>query len=976
MELLRALAAGRARPPARGGRRRCRPGRPARSTGTRCPGRCRSRSRTAESTRPRRAPTAWLAELWLEVLGADVTQPGRRLLRPRRRQPHRGAAGVAAARAASPRSPSATSTSTRPSATLAAYLDAAGRRRAPAPNRHGAADAAQDPGRPGRRDRRCCGRSPGLRWLTWVGVGCRRAGRPARPGRWLPTVSWWWLLVSAGCSWSPRPAGCCSPRPAPGCSCAASRPGDYPRGGKVHLRLWLAERLADELGATNLAGAPCMTVVRPAARRRRSAATSTCTRIPPVTGMLAPRRRLLDRARGRPAAATGSTATCSTSARSASARAPASAPAACSAPAPTSARTPRSHPGRRSSATCPAGEFWSGLAGRARRAARPRALVGPAGRPAARWAVGVRRDRGRCSPCLPLAGGARRWRLARRCCWPATRRRTPPCAALLAWLPVARRWSGCVAAGPADPGRRAAARRSALQPGVHPVHSRRRRWQAWATLRVLDEARTWLFPLYSSSADARLAAALGARIGTDVEASTVLLIPTLTHGQRPGVPRRRHPDRRLRARRRLAAGRAGEDRQARVRRQLRHGRAGPQGAQGVPGRRAVGGAAPQDGARRARPGSAARRRRCGVRADDSDAGRTYDPPTPAARSPAALVEVCRARAGRWSAPRSPSWWPSSWLRCSTAARRAARRWSLAGAAARRGRRWSPRWSRSPRSGCWSGGSGRATHPLWSSFVWRNELADTFVEVVAAPWFARPSPGTPAAQRLVPARWARRIGRGVWCETYWLPETDLIELGDGATVNQGCVVQTHLFHDRVLSMDTVTLQARRDPRPEQRHPARGHARAARYGRSGVAGDARRVGAGQDRLDRQPDRPVGGRGVRLPRALATCRPPTRTSPATATASYERRRTTTSTSTTTWPATSCAARPSSTRVADEDLARLRPRPRRPRRHQGDRRRRGRRRSSPRAATGWCVTLAAPIAAGAAFRVVGQVRRRTHDR
>ena len=33
------------------------------------------------------------------------------------------------------------------------------------------------------------------------------------------------------------------------------------------------------------------------------------------------------------------------------------------------------------------------------------------------------------------------------------------------------------------------------------------------------------------------------------------------------------------------------------------------------------------------------------------------------------------------------------------------------------------------------------HPLWSSFVWRNELADTFVEVVAAPWFARPATGT-------------------------------------------------------------------------------------------------------------------------------------------------------------------------------------------------------------------------------------------
>ena len=35
-----------------------------------------------------------------------------------------------------------------------------------------------------------------------------------------------------------------------------------------------------------------------------------------------------------------------------------------------------------------------------------------------------------------------------------------------------------------------------------------------------------------------------------------------------------------------------------------------------------------------------------------------------------------------------------------------------------------------------------SHPLWSSFVWRNELADTFVEVVAAPWFARAVTGTP------------------------------------------------------------------------------------------------------------------------------------------------------------------------------------------------------------------------------------------
>jgi non-ribosomal peptide synthetase-like protein len=96
------------------------------------------------------------------------------------------------------------------------------------------------------------------------------------------------------------------------------------------------------------------------------------------------------------------------------------------------------------------------------------------------------------------------------------------------------------------------------------------------------------------------------------------------------------------------------------------------------------------------------------------------------------------------------------------------------------------------------------HPLWSSFVWRNELADTFVEVVAVPWFARAVTATPLLNvwfRLLGAR----IGRGVWCETYWLPETDLVELGDGATVNQGTVMQTHLFHDRMLAMDRVILK---------------------------------------------------------------------------------------------------------------------------------------------------------------------------
>ncbi len=96
-------------------------------------------------------------------------------------------------------------------------------------------------------------------------------------------------------------------------------------------------------------------------------------------------------------------------------------------------------------------------------------------------------------------------------------------------------------------------------------------------------------------------------------------------------------------------------------------------------------------------------------------------------------------------------------------------------------------------------------PLWSSFVWRSEVADVFIEMCAAPWFAQPAAGTPAL-----VWWLRSlgasIGTGVWTDSYWLPEADLVRLGDGACVNRGCVVQTHLFHDRIMSMDTVTLDA--------------------------------------------------------------------------------------------------------------------------------------------------------------------------
>lgn len=95
------------------------------------------------------------------------------------------------------------------------------------------------------------------------------------------------------------------------------------------------------------------------------------------------------------------------------------------------------------------------------------------------------------------------------------------------------------------------------------------------------------------------------------------------------------------------------------------------------------------------------------------------------------------------------------------------------------------------------------HPLWSPFVWFNELQDAFVEVVAAPWFFNPHQGSGLFNiglRLLGVR----IGRGAWVESYWFPETDLCTVGKAATVGPGTVIQTHLFQDRVMSLGTVSL----------------------------------------------------------------------------------------------------------------------------------------------------------------------------
>ncbi len=235
-------------PAARAWSTRCRPGPPARSTGTRCRGRWPTRApdRPAVGARRHRgvgrgacgwrssAPTSRPTDDDFFDLGGGSLTAAQLV--------------SAAARRASPRSPSPTSTSTRRSAASPATLRRDGRAREPGRTGRCAPTPAQDAGRPAAAHASRCAPLTGLRWLTWVAAGNNLAAAlfGARLG--CPRVSWWWVVL--GWLVLVSPAGPDGARRArrPAAAARASARATYPRGGRVHLRLWLAERLADELG--------------------------------------------------------------------------------------------------------------------------------------------------------------------------------------------------------------------------------------------------------------------------------------------------------------------------------------------------------------------------------------------------------------------------------------------------------------------------------------------------------------------------------------------------------------------------------------------------------------------------------------------------------------------------------------------------------------------------------------------------------
>jgi non-ribosomal peptide synthetase-like protein len=98
---------------------------------------------------------------------------------------------------------------------------------------------------------------------------------------------------------------------------------------------------------------------------------------------------------------------------------------------------------------------------------------------------------------------------------------------------------------------------------------------------------------------------------------------------------------------------------------------------------------------------------------------------------------------------------------------------------------------------------RSEHPLWSWFVWRDEMMNAAQEQLADERLLRLAMGTPLMSMYLRAMGAR-IGRGVWCETTAVTEHDMITLEDGTAVNRGGCLMTHLFHDRLLRIGPTRL----------------------------------------------------------------------------------------------------------------------------------------------------------------------------
>jgi non-ribosomal peptide synthetase-like protein len=554
----------------------------------------------------------------------------------------------------------------------------------------------------------------GIRWVLYL-LTASAILRPLGGFDVLPEVSVPWLVVGVVVfvtPWGRMAVAVIIARTV----LAGLRPGDYPRGGGVHLRLWLAEQVAHQVGAASLAGAPWISYYARALGAKIAPGVDLHA-LPPVTGFL----RIGAGASIEPEVDLAGYWIDGDLVRIGEIRIGAG-----SSIGARSSLMPGARIGKRATVApgsavfgrVPAGQDWAGSP--AVRVGKSRAWW-PEERPPlhTRWlfAYAVSSLVVSLVPIVAFIAGAGVIAVAVR--------------GSVSLAEVAAR--GAVAVVPATLVSGVVLTVAlvalvrllgvGLSEGVFPVRSRIG-WQAWSIERLLDLARTILFPLYSSLFTPVWLRLLGADIGRDVEASTVLLLPGMAKvGDGAFLA-----DDTLVAAYELGGGYV----------RIAHVEIGARAFLGNSGMAGGGNRVPKDGLvavlsvapRKAKAGSSwlgsppVKLRR---QAQDAERGRTFDP-TYGLRCARAIWEFLRivpvivtcgiglavllllaALVDAWGVVIAIL---LSGVVLLTAGAVAAgvstiAKWVLLGRI---------------RSG---------EHPLWSSFVWRSEVSDTFTEMVAA-----------------------------------------------------------------------------------------------------------------------------------------------------------------------------------------------------------------------------------------------------
>lgn len=97
----------------------------------------------------------------------------------------------------------------------------------------------------------------------------------------------------------------------------------------------------------------------------------------------------------------------------------------------------------------------------------------------------------------------------------------------------------------------------------------------------------------------------------------------------------------------------------------------------------------------------------------------------------------------------------------------------------------------------------SVNPLWSSFVWKTEFVTGIYDSMLGDHILTPLTGTPMLP-LVMRLFGCRIGKKVFLDTIFISEFDLVKIGREAAINYNSTMQTHLFEDRVLKMDYLII----------------------------------------------------------------------------------------------------------------------------------------------------------------------------